>query len=96
MTNLSQTLKAFREKFPLIGCDERDFEGAGMKEEVEEFIAESIKSVCEEMVVGKRITLEEAPDLITQPKETLNWYVDLGYEHARQDQLERLNRILEK
>ncbi len=109
MTNLSQTLKAFREKIlpppkddikEMIALREiigekvtateirlysQSYEHLVKKyKEIEEFIAESIKSACEEMIV--------------EEKNWDDWIRDEngleGYKCARQDQLERLKNIL--
>ncbi len=100
MTNLSQTLKAFRERFlnPDLFSSRSVFHPKYddgkiglMAMDLETFIAQSIKSACEEMIVEEIQSKKYAdPFLLEKIVET---YKE-GYKQARQDQLERLKNIL--
>ncbi len=105
MTNLSQTLKAFREKFtPKSRLTEKPITQDGKTfgviyenqnctlEDIESFLSQSIKSACEEMIVEEYLI---PSGLSSEEEEEVGAYKAV-YDSARQDQLERFYRILTK
>ncbi len=101
--SLSQTLKAFREKFgdeKEMCCCGREYCYPGSQENniirpFEVFLTQSIKSACEEMIVEERKRKMEnnIGDCISCGFTFRNCQCD-GYNLSRQDQLERLKNIL--
>ncbi len=94
MTSLKEKLELFREKFrPIDFCHTGENKMQYVeyvRDDMELFLSQTVKELLEEMVVGSRELGQSAPPGLDEKLETFKE----GYNSARQDQLERLKKIL--